>query len=97
MWKMRLFALVIIVVSVGLIYFNWQQLIAESTYSIRLAAFAPLGVVAGLFLLIFPDKGGRPETTMEKITAMLVFFIGIAAGLYNWYLMDPGYFSFLGI
>ena len=53
-WKVRLFAFVIIVISAGLVYVNWQQLIRESSYSLRLAAFAPIGVVGGLFLLLFP-------------------------------------------
>jgi len=26
---------------------------------------------------------------------MVVFAIGLLAGLINWYLMDPGFFSFL--
>ena len=94
-WKARLFALVIIAVSAGLVYINWQQLIRESTYSMRLAAFGPLGAVGGCFLILFPDKGGRPETTRDKFIALLIFAIGLAAGLYNWYLMDPGFFSFL--
>jgi hypothetical protein len=92
-WKARLFALVIILIFAGLIYVNWQQLIRESMYSIKLAAFGPLGVVGGLFLLLFPDKGGKPETTKDKVIAMVVFVIGIGAGLYNWYLMDPGFFG----
>lgn len=92
-WKVRLFAFVIIVISAGLVYVNWQQLIRESSYSLRLAAFAPIGVIGGLFLLLFPQKIGKPETTMDKVIALLVFGIGLAAGLYNWYLMDPGYFG----
>ena len=91
--KARLFALIIIVIFAGLMYYNWQQLIRESSYSIRLAAFGPLGVVGGFFMLLFPEKGGRPETTKDKVIALLVFGVGLAAGLYNWYLMDPGFFG----
>ena len=95
--KARLFAFVIILVSAGLIYVNWQQLINEGSYSLKLAAFGPLGVVGGFFLLLFPGKGGKPQTAMDKVVALLVFAIGLAAGLYNWYLMDPGFFGgFLG-
>jgi hypothetical protein len=90
--KSRLFGLVIIVVSAGLIYYNWHQLQTEGRYSMKLAAFGPVGVVGGLFLLLFPGKGGKPETTRDKLIALLVFAVGLVAGLYNWYLMDPGFF-----
>lgn len=91
--KARLLAVVIIVIFAGLIYYNWQQLIAEGSYSMKLAAFGPVGIVGGLFLLFFPGKGGRPETKRDKVIALLVFGIGLVAGLYNWYLMDPGFFG----
>ena len=91
--KSRLLALAIIAVSAGLIYFNWHQLHTEGMYSTKLAAFGPVGVVGGFFLLLFPGKGGKPETARDKVVAMLVFGAGLAAGLYNWYLMDPGFFG----
>jgi hypothetical protein len=91
--RARLVAVVIILISGGMIYYNWHQLSGEGLYSMKLAAFGPVGVVGGLFLLLFPDKGGKPETTKDKIIALLVFGIGLAAGLYNWYLMDPGFFE----
>lgn len=93
--KARLLALVLIAVSAGFIYYNWRQLIEEGQYSIKLASFGPVGVIGGLFLLLFPSKGGKPTTTQEKILVLLVFIVGLAAGLVNWYLMDPGFFSFL--
>ncbi|HEV7902606.1 MAG TPA: hypothetical protein VGO96_02100 [Pyrinomonadaceae bacterium] len=91
--KARLMAIVIILVCVGLTYYNWQQLNTEGRYSMRLAAFGPLGVVGGLFLLLFPGKGGKPETTRDKLVALLIFGAGLVAGLYNWFLMDPGFFG----
>ena len=91
--KARLLAVVIIVICVGLMYYNWQQLTSEGEYSLKLAAFGPVGVVGGLFLLLFPGKGGRPETTKDKVIALVVFGVGLAAGLLNWYLMDPGFFG----
>ena len=93
MWRMRLFALVIIIGSVGLIYINWQRVLSEGTYSLQIAALGPVGVVGGLFMLLFPQNAGKPETTMQKIIAVLVFVIGLAAGVYNWYCMDPGFFG----
>ena len=91
--KTRLLALAIIAVFAGLIYVNWHELRTEGQYSLKLAAFGPVGVVGGLFLLLFPGKGGRPETARDKVVALLVFGVGLAAGLYNWYLMDPGFFG----
>jgi hypothetical protein len=91
--KVRLLAVVIIVLFVGLTYYNWQQLMNEGKYSMKLAAFGPVGVVGGLFLLLFPAKGGKPETTKDKLIVLLVFGAGLVAGLYNWFLMDPGFFG----
>jgi hypothetical protein len=93
MKKVRLFALVIILVSAFLIYQNWHQLMSDGRYSMKLAAFAPVGIVGGLFLLLFPTKVGKPETTKDKIIALLLFGVGLLAGLCNWYLMDPGFFG----
>ena len=91
--KARLLAIVLILISAGLMYYNWYLLLNESRYYMKLAAFGPVGIVGGLFLLLFPAKGGKPETTREKIIALVVFGIGLVAGLINWYLMDPGFFG----
>jgi NhaP-type Na+/H+ or K+/H+ antiporter len=91
--KARLLAIVMIVVFAGLTYYNWHQLTTEGRYSSKLAGFGPVGVVGGLFLLLFPDKAGKPETTSDKVIVFLVFGVGLAAGLLNWYLMDPGLFG----
>jgi hypothetical protein len=91
--KTRLLAIVIIMVFSGLLYFNWHQLRTEGRYSLKLAAFSPVGVIGGLFLLLFPARGGKPETAKDKLIVLLIFGIGVAAGLYNWYLMDPGFFG----
>ena len=91
--KARLLGLVLIVVSIGLIYVNWREVLNEGTYSIKLAAFGPVIGIGGLFLLLFPTRAGKPTTTAEKITVLIVFAIGLVAGLINWYLMDPGYFG----
>ena len=92
-FKARLFALALILGSIGLIYYNWHQLLEEGRYSLKLAAFAPVGVIGGLFLLLFPSMGGKPTTAKEKIIVLTVFGIGVVAGLINWYLMDPGFFG----
>ena len=91
--KSRLLAVVIILIFGGMIYYNWHLLSSEGSYSMKLAAFGPVGVVGGFFLLLFPGKGGKPETARDKVIALLVFGVGVLAGLYNWYLMDPGFFG----
>ena len=92
--KQRLLAVVLILFSAVMIYYGWYRLREEGVYSLKMAAFAPVGVVGGLFLLLFPSLGGKPSTAKHKVIVMVVFFIGVVAGLVNWYLMDPGFFAF---
>jgi NhaP-type Na+/H+ or K+/H+ antiporter len=91
--KARLLGVVLILLFAGMIYYNWNQLTNEGRYSMKLAAFGPVGVVGGLFVLLCPGKAGKPETTRDKITVLLVLVVGLVAGLFNWYLMDPGFFG----
>lgn len=95
LWIIRLFGLGAAAISAGLVYYNWQQLLSKHTYSFRIAGLAPVGVVLGLYIMLFPTKIGRPETALDKFTAIFLVVIGAAAGAYNWYLMDPEQFSFL--
>lgn len=92
--KARLFALLLIAVCGAMLYYGWHRLWEEGVYSLKMAAFAPLGVVGGFFLLLFPTMGGKPNTTKEKVIVFAVFAIGIVAGLINWFLMDPGFFGY---
>ena len=71
-WKGRLLGLFLIVLFAGLIYLGWHELRTEGRYSLKMAALSPLGVVGGLFLLLFPSKAGKPETTADKVVVMLV-------------------------
>lgn len=91
--KARIFAVVLILVSVALVYYNWRELWQEGQYSMKLATFGPVVGVGGLYLLLFPTRAGKPTTTGEKISVLVVLVIGLAAGLVNWYLMDPGFFG----
>jgi hypothetical protein len=77
-----------------MIYYGWYQLRTEGAYYIKMATFAPVGVVGGIFMLLFPGMGGKPNTTKQKVIVLVVFVIGLLAGLVNWYLMDPGFFGF---
>ena len=90
--RARLLAIVLIVVFAGLTYLTWHELLTTGQYRLKLAAFAPVGIVGGLFLLAFPTKAGKPQTTGDKLIVLVVFGIGLLAGLVNWYLMDPGFF-----
>ncbi len=90
--KARLLAIVLILVFGGLTYLTWHELLTTGRYPLKMAAFAPVGIIGGLFLLIFPTRMGKPQTTTDKIIVLLVFGLGLLAGLVNWYLMDPGFF-----
>ena len=92
-FKTRIFALVLVLVSIGLVYYNWHQLLKEGRYSMKLAAFGPVIGIGGVFLILFPSMGGKPTTIKEKIIVLIVLAIGLVAGLFNWYLMDPGFFG----
>ena len=92
--KQRILAVVLILGSVAMIYYGWHKLWEEGVYSLKMAAFAPLIGVGGIFLMFFPTMGGKPNTTKEKVIVLAVFVVGILAGLINWYLMDPGFFGF---
>lgn len=92
--KQRILAIVLIIISIGMIYYGWHRLWQEGVYSLKMAAFAPLIGVGGLFLLFFPTLAGKPDTTKDKVIVFAVFAVGIVAGLINWFLMDPGYFGY---
>ena len=92
--KQRLFALLLIIACAAMVYYGWYLLRTEGVYYMKMATFAPLGVVGGIFLLLFPTMGGKPNSTKQKVIVFAVFAIGILAGLLNWFLMDPGFFGF---
>ena len=91
--KQRIIAVLLILFSAAMIYYGWYRLREEGAYSLKMAAFAPLGVVGGIFLLLFPSMAGKPNTTKQRVIVFLVFAIGIVAGLINWFLMDPRFFG----
>ncbi len=91
--KARLLGAALVLLFAGLTYYNWHRLYGEGRYSPKLAAFGPVGVVGGLFLLLSPGRGGRPQTTADKLVVLAVLVAGLAAGLLNWYMMDPGFFG----
>ena len=92
-FKARLLAVLLILLSIGLVYYNWHQLFQDHQYSVKLATFGPVIGIGGFFLMIFPSMAGKPATAKEKVIVLGVFAIGVIAGLINWYLMDPGFFG----
>lgn len=94
MLKQRITAIILILVSAFIVYQTWSEASRGDGYYLKAAAFAPLGIVGGVFLLFFPQFGGKPETTREKVIVLAVFAVGVIAGLFNWYLIDPQAFGF---
>ena len=68
MLKTRLFGLALVILFAGMIYYGWYQLREEGVYYMKMAAFSPLGVVGGIFLMLFPNMGGKPDTTKRADT-----------------------------
>ncbi|MFN2530097.1 MAG: hypothetical protein ABR555_02250 [Pyrinomonadaceae bacterium] len=68
-------------------YVHWDQLNQDGKYSVKLAAFGPLGIIGGRYLFVFPSQAGKPAKTKVKVLVLMVFVVGVLAGLVNWYLM----------
>ncbi len=94
MIKQRISAVIITLISIAILYRTHYDALHSNSYYLKAAAFAPLGIVAGIFLVFFPQFSGKPETTREKAVVLTVFFVGVLFGLYNWYLIDPQVFKF---
>lgn len=92
--KQRIFASVIAATSFAVLFFVWNDAQRSDGYYLKAAAFAPVGIVAGIFLIFFPQFFGKPETMREKTIVFTVYGFGLLLGLYNWYLIDPSIFSF---
>ena len=92
--RQRILAVLFILGSIAMIYYDWYRLRTEGVYYQKMAAFAPLLGVGGLFLLFFPSMGGKPNSTKQRVIVLVVFAVGIIAGRVNWFLMDPGFFGF---
>lgn len=94
MLKTRLVGLLIVILCAAMIWYGWYQLQKDGTYYMKMATFAPVGVVGGIFMMLFPSMSGKPNTTKARVIVLVVFVIGLIAGLINWFLMDPGFFGY---
>lgn len=94
MLKQRITALFITLIFVTILYWTWHEALNGGSYYLKAAAFAPLGIIGGIFLMFFPQFYGKPETAREKVVAFAIFIVGMLAGLYNWYLIGPQRFNF---
>ena len=91
--KSRLGGVLVIAISAALMWWNWHVLLTERQYYIKLAVFGPIGIIGGFFLILFPQRSGKPKDTKERVVSLGVLGVGVIAGLLNWYLMDPLFFK----
>ena len=92
--KQRIIAIILALVSTFILYQTWIEARHGAGYSLKAATFTPLGIVAGIFLVLFPQFGGKPHTTSEKVIVLAVFAVGVVGGVFNRYLIDPRAFKF---
>ena len=93
MLKQRISALILALVSAGILLETRFEAQHGDRYFLKAAAFTPLGIVGGIFLIFFPQFFGKPETTREKLVALAIFAVGLAFGLVNWYSIDQQVFK----
>lgn len=94
MIKQRIFGLILALAAAAILLQTRFEAERDGRYFLKAAAFAPLGIVAGIFLVFFPRYFGKPETARDKAVVMTVFAVGVLLGLYNWYSIDPSVFKF---
>ena len=94
MLKQRIAAIFITLASIGILLKTWSEARRDGGYFLKVAAFAPVGIVVGIFLLFFPKYYGKPETAREKAVVLSVYAVGVLIGLVNWYLIDSSILKF---
>jgi hypothetical protein len=94
MIKQRIFALILALAATAIFLQTRFEAQRDGRYFLKAAAFAPLGIVTGIFLVFFPKYFSKQETVREKAVVMTIFAVGILLGLYNWYSIDPSIFKF---
>ena len=91
--RQHAFAFFLILLFAALTVLSWYEAAYKNEYSFKLAALAPAGLFCACLALLFPKIMGKPNTTGEKCTALLVFGAGALLGLFNWHLIASGYFQ----
>ena len=92
--KQRVTAIFITLASIVILWETWSETGRGGGYFLKAAAFAPVGIVVGIFLIFFPKYYGKPETTRERFVVAAVYCVGLAFGIFNWYLIDPSILKF---
>jgi len=95
--RIRIFGLILFLISVGLMIHSYQLAINHGYYSVKAGFMAPLGVLAGLAFLVYGRKvKPTPEDRKRQLTPwrailLLVLILGIFAvgftnlGLLNYF------------
>lgn len=93
MLKQRIAGLLLALISAGIFYQTWSEAQHGGHY-LKAVALSPVGIIAGIFIVFFPQFYGKPETAGAKAVVFVVFAIGLMLGLGNLYLFDPQMFKF---
>ena len=94
MLKQRIAGVFLALVSVGILYQTWSEARHGGAYYLKAAALSPVGVLAGVFIVVLPHFYCKPETAAAKAIVFTVFAVGLLLGLGNLYLIDPQMFKF---
>ena len=97
--KNRLLGMLVFLFFAATLYYNWHTLLADGTYYPKLSGISPLGMLAGLFMIVAPSlpdaqpvTPGTPAAARRAVVGVVVFFggllFGIALGFVNLYLMS---------
>ena len=86
----RLFGLLIFLLSVGALVYNWNLLINHGYFYIKLSAVTPFGVLGGLLMMFSPSLGGPPNLLdkKSKVIVWVMVAVALVLGFVNFYLMS---------
>jgi hypothetical protein len=96
--KNRLLGLLVFLASAGMFYYNWHLLINDGYFYPKMSGISPLGMLAGLFMIVAPSlptaqpaTPGTPAAARRAAVAVIAIFggliFGIALGFVNLHFM----------
>ncbi len=85
--KSKLFCAGMVIVSGGLIIWNWYHLFQTGAYYPKVALLAPICFAIFLLFLLFPALLVQPRDKKSEAIVIVVTLAGLALGGLNWYLM----------